>query len=291
MGRDLAENSPKAKALFEKANKIMGFDLTSIIFDGPEESLKRTLYTQPAILVICMALHQLLTGTKAVPPAIAVAGHSLGEYTALWAAGVLDTETVLRLVKRRAELMDAAAQSSKGKMAAIMGLTDEKLSDLVATCGGKVILANYNAPKQTVISGEAAAVEEAVEKCKEAGAKRAVVLQVSGGFHSPLMEGPAQELGKLIDEAQFSPAQMPVITNCDATPHTDPEELRANLRKQMMSSVLWTKMVARGAEEYKPDAFVEIGPGSVLAGLIRRINPEIPCSNIATWNDILTLRR
>ncbi len=291
MGKDLADNHPMARALFKKANDLMGFDLEKIIFEGPADTLKRTLYTQPAILVMCMILHKLLVDTKTVPPPIAVTGHSLGEYTALWAAGVLDDDTVMRLVKRRAELMEEASQNSDGKMAAIIGLKEDKLEEIVKSCSGTVILANFNAPKQIVISGETAAVQEATEKCTAAGAKRAIVLKVSGAFHSPLMQKAADELGKLIDEATFNPPAMPVITNSDATPCTDPEKLREKLRIQMISSVLWTKIVTGSVEQFKPDAFVEIGPSTVLAGLIQRINPAIPCSNIGTWNDILALKR
>ena len=289
MGKDLAENNPKAKALFQLANDVMGFSLTDVMFNGPEDQLRKTLYTQPAILVTSMALHSMLSVKRTGLAPVAVAGHSLGEVTAMWAAGVFDTETALRLVKRRAELMNEAAEHHSGKMAAIMGLSDEKLAEVAASCNGTVILANYNAPKQTVISGADEAIEEAVTKCKEAGAKRAIVLQVGGAFHSPLMKKPASELAKLIDDATFHAPTCPVFTNCDAKWHTSPDELRTNLKAQMTSSVLWTKIIANAIADFAPDAFVEVGPGNVLAGLLKRIDPNIPCSNIGTWDDLQTV--
>lgn len=287
MGKDLVENSPMVAALFEQANDVLGTRLTDVMFNGPEEELRQTLNTQPAILATSMALHLLLQAKAGVAPPCAVAGHSLGEITAFWAAGVFDTDTALRLVKCRAELMNDAATRIPGRMAAVLGLDDDVLAEVVGACAGTVVMANFNAPKQTVISGSIEGVDEAVAKCKEAGAKRAIVLPVSGAFHSPLMQQPAGELAKLIDGATFNAPVCPVFTNCDATAHNDPEVLRANLRRQMTSSVLWTKTIDNSTAQFAPETFVEVGPGSVLAGLLKRIVPAIPCVGVATWESIV----
>lgn len=283
MGQGLAENSPRAHKLFETANEILGHDLTKIMFEGPEEELKQTINTQAAVL-ICSVAVDIELRAKGLAPAV-VAGHSLGEYAALYGAGVLDFETVLRLVKYRSELMADAGRTEPGTMAAIIGFDDAKLKALCEATGGAVVVANYNAPRQTVISGTVAGVTEMVEKCKEAGAKRAVTLPVSGAFHSPLMREPARLLAEMIAKTPFADAQVPVITNADGLPHTSGDEIRALLVEQMTSSVLWTKCMA-AIQRFGVDAIVEVGPGKVLAGLMKRIDPEMPVANVGSWEEL-----
>ena len=283
MGAGLEEQLPAARKFFDMACEVLGRDLRRIMFEGPEEELKQTINTQPAVLTVSAALHEALRA-KGLEPVI-VAGHSLGEYTALYAAGVLDFDKVLQLVKTRSELMHEAGRIRPGTMAAIMGPSDEKLRDLCAGVGGVVVVANYTAPGQTVISGEVGAVAEAVERCKAAGAKRAVMLPVSGAFHSPLMEEPAASLRALIEETAFADARVPVVTNVDGKLHTSGAELKENLIRQMTSSVLWTNSV-RTIVAAGVDGIVEIGPGRVLTGLIKRIDPAVMTANVGSFADV-----
>jgi [acyl-carrier-protein] S-malonyltransferase len=283
MGQELVERFPAARKLLDAACDVLGRDLRRVMFEGPEEDLKQTINTQPAVLIVSIALHEALVA-KGLGP-VMVAGHSLGEYTALYAAGVLDFETVLRLVKCRSELMHEAGRIRPGTMAAIMGPSEEKLRDLCASVGGIVVVANYNAPGQTVISGEVEAVAEAVERCKAAGAKRAVMLPVSGAFHSPLMEEPAARLRALIAQTPFADARVPVVTNADGKPHTSAAELKENLDRQMTSSVLWTDSV-RTIASAGVEGIVEVGPGRVLTGLIKRIDPAVATANVGSYADL-----
>ncbi|MBR6496624.1 MAG: ACP S-malonyltransferase [Rikenellaceae bacterium] len=267
MGKDLYETNPQAKELFDEANRILGFDIVRIMFEGTEEELKQTRVTQPAVFIHSVISAKAL-GEEFKPDM--VAGHSLGEFSALTAAGALSFEDGLKLVHKRALAMQKACEERPSTMAAILGLADEKVEEICAGVEGVVVAANYNCPGQIVISGEVEAVDAACEQLKAAGAKRALRLNVGGAFHSPLMESAREELAKAIAEAPIQAPVCPVYQNVDAKPHTDPAEIRENLITQLTASVRWTQsvqnMLADGAEE-----FVECGPGNVLTGLIAKI--------------------
>ena len=264
MAQPLYEGNVKAHALLETANEILGFRITDLMFAGTPEDLKATRVTQPAIF-----LHSVLVALNLPAPDM-VAGHSLGEFSALSAAGALSFEDGLKLVALRAAQMQRCCEKVPGTMAAVIGLPNEKVEEICASCNGIVLAANYNCDGQVVISGESAAVEEACTKLKEAGAKRALPLAVSGAFHSPLMEPARLELGKAIEATPFKVPVCPVYQNVTALPTTDPAVIKDNLLKQLTAPVLWTQtvknMLADGA-----DTFVELGPGTVLQGLVRRI--------------------
>ena len=273
MGKELYDNSPKARELFEKANEILGYRITDIMFSGTEEDLKQTKVTQPAVF-----LHSVITALcmEDFQPAM-TAGHSLGEFSALVAAGALSFEDGLRLVYARAMAMQKACEMAPSTMAAIIALPDETIEQIceeISTEGNAVVPANYNCPGQVVISGNIEAVKTACAKFKEAGAKRALPLAVSGAFHSPCMEPARQELAAAIEQTEFKEPICPVYQNVDALPHTAPEEIKANLLKQLTASVRWTQevkqMIADGAEE-----FIECGPGAVLTGLISKIQKSL----------------
>ena len=275
MGKDLYENVPEAKELFEKANEILGFRITDIMFSGTDEQLKQTKVTQPAVF-----LHSVILAKALGVKPDAVAGHSLGEFSALVAAGALSFEDGLRLVSARAQAMQKACEIKPSTMAAIIALPDEKVEEICAATPGVVVAANYNCPGQVVISGTVEAINEACEKMKEAGAKRALVLKVGGAFHSPLMQPAQEELAEAIAAAKFTTPVCPVYQNVDAKPHTDPEEIKANLIKQLTAPVRWTQdvqaMIADGADD-----FTELGPGKVLQGLISKINKEVAVSGLS----------
>ena len=270
MGKDLYEKHPSAKKLFEKANDILGFRITDIMFAGTDEELKQTKVTQPAVFLHSV-ISALCLGEEFQPDM--VAGHSLGELSALVAAGCLDFADGLRLVAARAMAMQQACEMNAGTMAAIIALPDEKVEEIcqeVSKETGVVVGANYNCPGQLVISGEVEAINVACARLKEAGAKRALVLPVSGAFHSPLMLPAQQQLEEAIAKTTFHTPKCPVYQNVDALPHTEPEEIKQNLIKQLTASVLWTKevqnMLAAGATE-----FTECGPGKTLQGMIAKI--------------------
>lgn len=278
MAKDLYENQPKAKEMLEKANEILGFRITDIMFEGTADDLKATKVTQPAIFLHSTVLAACYDGFK---PDM-TAGHSLGEFSALVAAGAISFEDGLRLVSIRANAMQKCCEANPGGMAAIIGMTNETVEDVCKSVDGLVIPANYNSDGQVVISGEKAAVEAACEKAKEAGAKRALPLPVSGAFHSPLMEPARKELAEAIEKTKFSTPICPVYQNVTAKAETDPETIKANLLAQLTSPVRWTQsvksMVADGA-----DYFMEIGPGNVLQGLIKRTaGTEVTIEGIAT---------
>ena len=278
MAKDLYENQPKAKEMLEKANEILGFRITDIMFEGTAEDLKATKVTQPAIFLHSTVLAACYDGFK---PDM-TAGHSLGEFSALVAAGAISFEDGLRLVSIRANAMQKCCEANPGGMAAIIGMTNEAVEEVCKSVDGLVIPANYNSDGQVVISGEKAAVEAACEKAKEAGAKRALPLPVSGAFHSPLMEPARKELAEAIEKTTFSAPVCPVYQNVTAKAETDPETIKANLLAQLTSPVRWTQsvksMVADGA-----DYFMEIGPGNVLQGLIKRTaGTEVTIEGIAT---------
>ncbi|WP_181306834.1 ACP S-malonyltransferase [Rufibacter sp. XAAS-G3-1] len=267
MGKDLYEQHQAAKDLFERANEILGFRITDIMFSGTEEQLKETKVTQPAIF-----LHSVIQAAVAedFTPEM-VAGHSLGEFSALVANKVLAFEDALRLVSKRALAMQAACEEQPSTMAAILGLEDEKVEQICAEIPEVVVAANYNCPGQLVISGSVAGVEEACERMKAAGAKRALVLPVGGAFHSPLMKSAEAELEEAIMNTKFRKGICPVYQNVDARPHLDPQEIQQNLIKQLTAPVRWTQsvqqMLADGAT-----LFMECGPGKVLQGLVKKID-------------------
>jgi [acyl-carrier-protein] S-malonyltransferase len=275
MGKDLYESSPKAKDLFEKANKILGFRITDVMFSGTDEELKQTRVTQPAIFLHSVVLAILNSDIK---PDM-VAGHSLGEFSALVANRTLSFEDGLRLVSKRAEAMQKACEINPSTMAAILGLEDEKVEQICKSIKGIVVPANYNCPGQLVISGTHEAVNEACEKMKEAGAKRALVLPVGGAFHSPLMEPARQELAEAINDTEFNTPICPVYQNVKAQPVENPDIIKINLIAQLTAPVLWTQtvkaMVDNGATQ-----FVEIGPGKVLSGLVKKIAPSSETTNL-----------
>ena len=268
MGKDLYENVPQAKEMFEKANEILGFRITDIMFEGTAEELKQTKVTQPAVF-----LHSVILAKAMGVEPDAVAGHSLGEFSALVVSGALSFEDGLRLVSKRAMAMQAACEAQPGTMAAILGLDDAVVEQACAAIEGTVVPANYNCPGQLVVSGAVEAVNEACERLKAAGARRALVLPVGGAFHSPLMEPARVELEKAIADAHFSTPSCPIYQNVDAKPQTDPVVIKNNLIAQLTAPVRWTQivrnMIADGVTE-----FTELGPGTVLQGLVKKINAE-----------------
>jgi len=271
MGKDLYDSSSLAKELFEKANEILGFRITDLMFAGTDEDLKQTKVTQPAIFLHSVILAKVL-GNDFKPEM--VAGHSLGEFSALVAAGALSFEDGLKLVSARAMAMQKACELQPSTMAAVLGLDDAKVEEICASINEVVVAANYNCPGQLVISGSVKGVDMACEKLKEAGAKRALKLAVSGAFHSPLMEPARQELEAAINATPFKKPVCPIYQNATAKPTSSPEEIKKNLVAQLTAPVRWTQtvqnMIADGATE-----FVELGPGSVLQGLIKKVNKDI----------------
>lgn len=276
MGKDLYDNNPEARALFEKANEILGFRITDLMFEGTPEDLKQTKVTQPAIFIHSVLLAKSL-GSGFNPDM--VAGHSLGEFSALVAAGALSFEDGLRLVSARAQAMQKACELKPSTMAAIIALPDEKVEEVCAGIDGVVVCANYNCPGQLVISGEIEAIDAACEQLKAAGAKRALKLPVGGAFHSPCMEPARAELAEAIERTEIHTPVCPIYQNVDAKPHTDPAEIKANLVAQLTAPVRWTQtvrnMIADGATE-----FVELGPGKVLQGLVSKIDKEVAVSGM-----------
>lgn len=274
MGKDLYENSTIAKELFEKANEILGFDIKTIMFEGSAEDLKQTKVTQPAVFLHSVILAKTLVDFK---PEM-VAGHSLGEISALVANETLDFESGLKLVYKRALAMQQACEANPSTMAAILGLEDEIVEKACQEIDGVVVAANYNCPGQLVISGEVEAVNLACEKLKELGAKRALVLPVGGAFHSPLMKPAEEELAKAIEETTFNTPICPVYQNVTTIAVTDPAEIKKNLIAQLTAPVKWTQsvqnMIADGATE-----FTEVGPGNTLQGLVKKINREVSTSS------------
>ena len=270
MGKDFYEKSEEFKALFEKANEVLGYRITDIMFDGTDDELKQTKVTQPAVFLHSVVAARSILGT--VKPD-AVAGHSLGEFSALVISGALSFEDGLNLVLHRAMAMQKACEMRPSTMAAIIALPDEKVEEICASINDEVVVAaNYNCPGQIVISGSVPGIERACELMKAAGAKRALVLKVGGAFHSPLMEPAKQELEEAINSVEFHVPSCPIYQNVNALPQTDPAEIKKNLIAQLTSPVRWTQtvrnMVADGVDE-----FVECGPGSVLQGLIHKVGP------------------
>ncbi len=284
MSRDLYENSAEARWMLDQLAEAAGFDLLRVMFEGPEEELRRTENAQPALFAHSMAVLAALAGALGEPAM--VAGHSLGEYSALAAAGALDPAEGIRLVRRRGQLMARAGELAPGAMAAVIGLDEARLRELVHACtAGTVVIANYNCPGQLVISGEKAAVREVSRAAKQAGARGVIPLKVSGAFHSPLMAPIAEEFAAFLADAEISDARVPVYCNVDADAHTAAEELRECLKRQLTGSVLWEKsvrrMIADGATE-----FFEIGPKDVLTKMMARIDPSVSARAVGTWQEV-----
>ena len=278
MGKDLYDNFPKAKELFNQANEILGFNITDIIFNGTDEDLKQTKVTQPAVFLHSV-IRAICLGDDFKPDM--VAGHSLGEFSALVAAGVLSFEDGLRLVSKRALAMQVACELQPSTMAAVLGLEDEKVVEVLKSITNEVVVAaNFNCPGQLVISGSVAGVEQACEALKNAGAKRALPLKVGGAFHSPLMEPAREELAKAIEETNFSSPKCPIYQNVVAHAVTEPQEIKKNLIAQLTAPVRWTEcvraMISDGAT-----LFTEVGPGTVLQGLVKKIDSSISAESIA----------
>ena len=274
MGKDLYDYCKEIRDLMNSANDILGFDILSVMFEGTEEDLKKTKITQPAIFIHSVAIVKAINTIGSGM----VAGHSLGEFSALVANGVLSFKDGLELVYQRALAMQEACDMNPSSMAAVLGLEDEKVEEICSQIKGIVVPANYNCPGQLVISGETAAVEEACEALKAAGAKRALLLPVNGAFHSPLMQPAQEKLAKAIEGVKFNNPILPIYQNVTTTAVTDPEEIKKNLIAQLTGSVKWTQtiqnMVKDGANH-----FVEVGPGKTLQGLIKKISPNVMVSS------------
>ncbi|BDD10236.1 malonyl CoA-acyl carrier protein transacylase [Fulvitalea axinellae] len=275
MGKDLYEGSEEAKALFDKANEVLGFEITKVMFEGSDADLKETKVTQPAIFLDSVI--RFIVQPDTAPEA--VAGHSLGEFSALVACGALNFEDALGLVAKRAAAMQEACEAVPGTMAAVLGLEDSVVEEVCEGIDAVVVAANYNCPGQLVISGSKEGVAEACEKLKEAGAKRALPLPVGGAFHSPLMEPAREELAKAIEAVEFSTPACPIYQNVTAKPSTDVAEIKANLIAQLTAPVRWTQtvqnMLADGVSE-----FTESGPGKVLQGLVKKVDRKAPVSKL-----------
>ena len=289
MGRELFDNFAVARQTFEEADEALGFAISDLCFNGPEEQLKLTEFTQPAIFTVSIAAHRVLAG-KDVTPSY-VAGHSLGEYSANVAAGVIPFADAVRTVRSRGQFMQEAVPAGEGSMAAVLGMSSEAAAkvcaDAAAETGGVVSPANFNSPEQTVISGAAAAVELAAALSKERGAKKVVMLAVSAPFHCALMQPAQDRLAALLKELAFSDGAVPVVVNVDAAPVSDAERLRDALIRQVTGSVRWVESM-RVLIENKPTHFIEVGPGKVLCGLMRQIDRGQSCMNVG---DVASLEK
>ena len=288
MGRDLYDNVETSKAVFQQADEALGFPLTKLIFEGPEDELRQTINAQPALVVdacACLEAVRELNPDELPAPSF-LAGHSLGEYTALAVAGALDFPATVKLARERGRLMHEAGQQRAGAMAAIIALDEEKVAGVCRE--SNTVIANINCPGQIVISGAAENITKAMELATAAGASRAIPLQVSGAFHSPLMQPAVEGMIEYLDATSFAPPSIPVIANVTAVPLTSPQEVKMELRKQLTSPVQWQRsvefMIKQGVT-----TFIEIGPGKVLTGLIRRINKEVATVNIGDLEAVRNL--
>ncbi len=286
MGKDLYDAFPAAKQVYDQASDLLGFDIRKLSFEGPEDELRKTCFTQPALLVHSIAACEILKG-KGVKPELA-AGHSLGEYSALYCAGALDFYSVVKLVKRRGELMFAEGAKNPGTMAAIIGLPAEQVIELCKQVEGVVVPANFNEPTQTVISGQIPAVEKAMELAKTKGALKAIRLPVSGAFHSPLLDNSAREFREYLKHFEIREPQFPVIANVTGESEKTAAEIRANLENQLISPVQWTRTI-QTARGLGIEQFYEVGSGRVLTGLAKRIDRAASCATMGKAEELNAL--
>ena len=284
MGKDLYENNAKAKQYFDSIFNGLDIDLKTVMFEGPEETLKETKYTQPAIVAMSLVLTKLFMEEKGIKPDF-VAGHSLGEYSAIGAARILSFEDTVKLAAKRGEIMNVVAKDVNGTMAAILGLTSDKIVEVLSTVEGTVEAVNFNEPTQTVIAGEVKAVEAACEALKAAGAKRALILPVSGPFHSSLMKPAGEELKKVLDTLTFNGSEVKLVANTSVEFVSEVEELKEELYKQTFGPVRWVETVAK-LKENGVTEFYEIGPGKVLKGLVKKIDKELEVTNLEKLDDL-----
>mgnify|MGYP003437824283 FL=1 len=284
MGKDLYENNAKAKQYFDSIFDGLEIDLKTVMFEGPEEILKETKYTQPAIVAMSLVLTKLFMEEKGVKPDF-VAGHSLGEYSAIGAAGILSFEDTVKLAAKRGEIMNVVAKEVNGTMAAILGLTSDKIVEVLSTVEGTVEAVNFNEPTQTVIAGEVKAVEAACEALKAAGAKRALILPVSGPFHSSLMKPAGEELKVVLDTLTFNASDVNLVANTSVEFVSEVEELKEELYKQTFGPVRWVETIAK-LKENGVTEFYEIGPGKVLKGLVKKIDKELEVTNLEKLDDL-----
>ena len=289
MGENIFYNSEIAKNYFDKANDILGYNIQSIIFNGPDETLKKTVYTQPSIYILSVIIGKILI-SKGISPA-AVAGHSLGEYSALAISGAFSFSSGLELVKIRAEQMELASKSKTGTMAAIIGLNNDKIIELCNSYkkNETVVPANFNSPNQVVISGSEKGVKALTKKAKKEGAKLTMLLNVSGAFHSPLMKTARVYLADALDSTKMSDTICPIYTNADAKPHSTSSKIKKLLLKQLESPVLWSQTISAINSKMQIKNFMEIGPGKVLSGLNKRINRKLKTVNVGTLTEINSL--
>ena len=289
MGENIFYNSEIAKNYFDKANDILGYNIQSIIFNGPDETLKKTVYTQPSIYILSVIIGKILI-SKGISPA-AVAGHSLGEYSALAISGAFSFSSGLELVKIRAEQMELASKSKTGTMAAIIGLNNDKIIELCNSYkkNETVVPANFNSPNQVVISGSEKGVKALTKKAKKEGAKLTMLLNVSGAFHSPLMKTARVYLADALDSTKMSDTICPIYTNADAKPHSTSSKIKKLLLKQLESPVLWSQTISAINSKMQIKNFMEIGPGKVLSGLNKRINRRLKTVNVGTLTEINSL--
>jgi len=288
MGRDLFDNFPIAKQVFEEASDALSINMARLCFEGPESELTRTENTQPAVLTTSVAALRVFEAESGIRPKVA-AGHSLGEYSALVAAGAIELKDAVRLVRDRGRFMQEAAPEGEGTMAAVIGMEAEAVEEIAASVSAEtkrvVVPANYNSPDQIVISGHTDAVKAAVACAREKGAKRAIFLNVSAPFHSPLMKPAAERLAKKLAEATFREVTIPVVANVDANSYRSPEKARELLERQVYSPVLWTQSMAK-LKEFEIELAFEIGPGKVLTGLLMKIDREIQCFPVGDVGDV-----
>lgn len=278
MGRDIYERYDEAKRVFERASEVLGYDVASLCFNGPDEELNSTVRTQPCILTVSIAIYRVLID-KGLKPSL-TAGHSLGEYSALVASGVLDLDKALILTEKRGQFMQEAVPEGMGLMAAILGLKRKEVDEIcLSVRSGYVVPANYNCPGQIVIAGEKKAVEEAISLAKEAGAKRAVPLSVSVPSHCALMAEASERLAELLKDIDFHSPSVPVVNNADALFLTNIESIKSSLVRQLSSPLLWEDSI-KAIIDSGIETFIEVGPGKVLSGLIRRIDPEVTVLNV-----------
>ena len=286
MGLDLYQNSLKAKEVFETANKVLGYDIAKLCFEGPDEELKQTINTQPALTAVSIAAFEAFMEKNPNIELCYTAGHSLGEYSAMYVSQVLSMEDTFKAIQKRAQCMNEAAVNNSGKMAAILGMEANKINEVLKNVkSGIAQVANYNTPEQTVITGEEKAIEEACELLKEAGAKKVIMLNVSGAFHSSLMDSASNEFKTFVDSLKIQDAKIPVITNVDALETTNAVDFKAKMPSQINSSVKWVdsvnKMIDSGI-----DTFIELGAGKVLSGLVKKINKEVKVFNIQDMDSL-----